>query len=382
MLTKINVPVNFEVAGLVAATIGAARGDGKEEWDSDSGASFLMSHTQAGMTAYKKAPAGTTVEFADGTILPVGGFGTVEGDLDQPGTTTKPVKMISDASVPGFSRKLLSTRKAVDQWGKPIVYNKAKTVLGFPGEESLVFNFCPRKGLFSAADVRRTPSQGTALGLTAKTVEAMRIEETNQWGPCAAVRGIPRQGTALAVVLKAHDMVEVHRELAHPSKEITQETAQAMGIATTGQWGFYEARLQAEAKRQTVLWVDGPDKTDRQGVGDEDRDVKPSEDESVGRRGAPQLDVQELELEQQPASLERNKKIQEAPPDPEEGTQEARPDPEGTQKAPLDPDEESRQAPSDREEETRKALSDPQEKKQEAPPDPNEGTQEAPPDLE
>ena len=35
MLAKINVPVNSEV-GLVAATIEEARGEGKEEWDSDS----------------------------------------------------------------------------------------------------------------------------------------------------------------------------------------------------------------------------------------------------------------------------------------------------------------------------------------------------------
>ena len=48
MLAKINVPANSDV-GLVAATIGAARGDGKEEWHSDSGASLHMSHTRAGM---------------------------------------------------------------------------------------------------------------------------------------------------------------------------------------------------------------------------------------------------------------------------------------------------------------------------------------------
>ena len=134
MLAKINVLENAEV-GLVAASTGAARGDGKEECNSDSGASFHMSHTQAGITAYKKAPAGTTVEVADGTTLPVDGFGTVEVDLDQPGTTTKPVKMVSVAYVPGFSRNLLSTRKAVEQWGKPLVSYKTKTVLGFPGEE-------------------------------------------------------------------------------------------------------------------------------------------------------------------------------------------------------------------------------------------------------
>ena len=105
MLAKINVPANSEI-GLVAATIGAARGDGEEEWDSDSGASFHMSHTRAGMTAYKKAPAGTTVEVADRTILPVDGFGTVEVNLDQPGTTTNSVKMVNITCVPGLSRNL------------------------------------------------------------------------------------------------------------------------------------------------------------------------------------------------------------------------------------------------------------------------------------
>ena len=132
------------LVGLVAATIGAACGDGKEEWDSNSGAAFHMSHTQTGMTAYKKVPVGTTVEVADGTLLPVDKFGTVEVHLDQPGTTTKPVKMVSVAYVPGISWNLLSTRKTVEQWGKPLVYYKTKAVLGFPGEESLVL---PSQGI-------------------------------------------------------------------------------------------------------------------------------------------------------------------------------------------------------------------------------------------
>ena len=105
-----------------------------------------MPYTQAGITAYKKAPAGQTVEVANGTILSVDGFGTVEMDMDQTGTTTKPVKMVFVAYVPGLLRNLLSTRKAVEQWGKALVYYKTKAVLEFPGEESLVFNFCPRKG--------------------------------------------------------------------------------------------------------------------------------------------------------------------------------------------------------------------------------------------
>ena len=104
---------------------------------------------------------------------------------------------------------------------------------------------------------------------------------------------------------KARNKVEVHHELTHPSEEITQITSQAMGIVTTGQWRLCEARLQAEAKRQAVQWVDGPDKTGSNGVGDKDLGVQPGEDESVGKREAPQLDVQELELEQQPVSQER-----------------------------------------------------------------------------
>ena len=166
MLAKTYVPANSEV-GLVAATIGAACGDGEEEWDLNSGASFHMSHTRAGMTADKKTPAGTTFEVADGTILPVDGFGTVGVDLDQPGTTTKPVKMVAVAYVPGLSRNLLSTRKAVEQWGKPLVYHKTKAVLGF-ARESLVFNFCPQKGLFFATCVRADPGSRCSAGVGSK----------------------------------------------------------------------------------------------------------------------------------------------------------------------------------------------------------------------
>ena len=183
------------------------------------------SHTQVGVTAYKKVPAGTTVEVADGTIMPVDRFGTIEVDLDQPGTTTKPVKMVVVAYVPGLSRNLLSTRKSVEQRGKPLVYYKTKSVLRFPGEESLVFNYCPRKGLFSATYVRRTPSQGAALRLAAKTAEATRIEATGQWWPSANVRRSPRQGAALAVAAKAHGMMEVYRVLAHLSEKTTQTMA-------------------------------------------------------------------------------------------------------------------------------------------------------------
>ena len=95
-------------------------------------------HAQAGMTIYEKAPVGTTVEVADGTMLPIDGFGTVEVDLDQPGTTSKPVKMVVVTYVPGLSWNLLPTCKGVEQWGKPFVYYKTKYVLRFPGKKSLV----------------------------------------------------------------------------------------------------------------------------------------------------------------------------------------------------------------------------------------------------
>ena len=179
MLAKINVPANSEVR-LVTATIGETRGDGKGGWDSDSCASFRMSYKQAGMTASKKAPAGmSTVEVSEGTSLTVDEFGTVEV-VDQSGTTTKPMEMGSVGYVPGLSRNLLPTFKSVEKWGKPLVYYKTKAVLGFPREGSLVFNFCPPKGLFCATGVRQPPSQEAALRLVANTAESMKIEATGQ----------------------------------------------------------------------------------------------------------------------------------------------------------------------------------------------------------
>ena len=50
MLAKLIVPAVPEVRA-VAAMVGAARRDRKEEWESDFGATFRMSHTHAGMSA-------------------------------------------------------------------------------------------------------------------------------------------------------------------------------------------------------------------------------------------------------------------------------------------------------------------------------------------
>ena len=80
MLAKLTVPAVPEVRA-VAAMVGAARGERKEERESDSSATFHMSDTRAGMSAYKKASPGTTVEIADGDILPMDGFGRIEVDL-------------------------------------------------------------------------------------------------------------------------------------------------------------------------------------------------------------------------------------------------------------------------------------------------------------
>ena len=172
--------------------------------------------------------------------------------LEQPGTMTKPVKMISVAYVPGRSRNLLPTRKALEQWGNPLVYYETKAVLEFPGERSLAFNFCPRKRLFSATGVRRTPSQEAALALAAKTAEAIIVEMTGQWEPrvdgrrsssqgaalalaaktagamrtaagqrrpCAHVKRSPRKGAALEAAAKARYVMKVHHVLADPEEK-------------------------------------------------------------------------------------------------------------------------------------------------------------------
>ena len=176
-------------------------------------------------------------EITDGNILPVDGFGRVEEDLDQPGHTTKMVKMDDVAYVPGHSRNLLSTIKAVEQWGKPLIYYRNKAVLGFPGDESLVFKFFPRKGLFSATSASRNPRQEVALGANLTENELVRITS----------------GTALAMIAGvSRDVMEVHRMLTHPNEDITRNAAEMMGIETTGQWGACETCFQAKAKRHAV----------------------------------------------------------------------------------------------------------------------------------
>ena len=235
MLAKLTVPAVPEVRA-VAVMVGAARSDRKEEWESDSGATFHMSHTRAGMSACEKAPPGTNIEIADGNILPVDGFGRIE--VDQPGHTTKMVKMDDVAYVPGLSWNLPPTIKAVEQWGKPLIYYRNKAILGFPGEESLVFKFCFRKRLFSATGARRIPRQEVAPWANLTESGLVRVAS----GTVLAMRaGVSR------------DVMEVHRMLVHPSEDITRKTAEMMGIETTGQWGACETCFQAKAERHAVL---------------------------------------------------------------------------------------------------------------------------------
>ena len=162
MLAKINVPANA-VEGLVAATTRAARGDGNVEWDSNPGASFHMSHTQARMTAYMETPAGTTVEVADGTILTVNGFGTVEVDLGQPGNTTKPVKMVFVAYMREPSRNLLSSRKAVEQGGvNRSSTTKRRLFWGSRGRSRLILTSAPARDCFRNRCETNPETKGSA----------------------------------------------------------------------------------------------------------------------------------------------------------------------------------------------------------------------------
>ena len=99
----------------MSVMMGADRGGSEEEWGSDSGARLHISHTRAGMTAYKKASPGTTVEVADGNILPVNWFATLEVGLDQPDNTTELARTGDVAYVPRHSRNLLSAFEVVEQ---------------------------------------------------------------------------------------------------------------------------------------------------------------------------------------------------------------------------------------------------------------------------
>ena len=84
-----------------------------------------------------------------------GSKGAGDGDLDQLSTTTKPVKMISVAHVPGLSRNLLSARKAVEQWVKSSPTTKPRLFWGSWGRNRCL-GFTTR--MFSCLGNRRLAS--------------------------------------------------------------------------------------------------------------------------------------------------------------------------------------------------------------------------------
>ena len=121
------------------------------------------------MAACKKTPTGTTVEVPDGTSLPVDGFGTIEVDLDQPGTTTKPVKMVSVTYMPHLSWIQLSTHKAMEQWGKPLVYYKKKEgCFRVPGGGVTCFKLLPPQGIISCQMCEMDPESRGSAGVGRK----------------------------------------------------------------------------------------------------------------------------------------------------------------------------------------------------------------------
>lgn len=106
----------------MTAMVGAARGDMKEEWELDSVATLHMPHVRTGMSDYKKAFPETTVDIANGNVLPLDGFGRIEVDLGQPRHTTKMVKIDEVAYLPGLSQNPLSALKAEGQWAQRLFW--------------------------------------------------------------------------------------------------------------------------------------------------------------------------------------------------------------------------------------------------------------------
>ena len=67
----------------------------------------------------------------------------------------------------------------------------------------------------------------------------------------------------------------------------------------TGTVSVLLVRARNFVERQAVQWIDGPKKTGRDGTGSDDRGMKSAGDETIFKRGTPQLHVQDLGQEQQ-----------------------------------------------------------------------------------
>ena len=68
--------------------------------------------------------------------------------------------------------------------------------------------------------------------------------------------------------------------------------------------------MPIKAKREAMQRIERPDKTGSNGVDDKDLGIKPGKDELIVRKGVPQLDVHELELQQQPVPQKRKQETQ------------------------------------------------------------------------
>ena len=185
---------------------------------------------------------------------------------------------------------------------------------------------------------------------------------------------IQELGQAQQLTLHEHD--ETQEAFGTESDDRGMRSA---GDGTFVERGTPQLNVQ-ELGQEQQLTLDEHETQEAFGTGSDDRGMKSAGGGTVvGRRGALQLEVQELELEQQSASsLELKKEVQEASSDHAEDTREA----------PSVREDEAQGTPSYPEEETLEAPSDPEEKILEAPSDPDEKTKyaaelaEGPTDLE
>ena len=229
--------------------------------------------------------------------------------------------------------------------------------------------------------------------ITRKTAEMMRIETTGQWGACetcfqakAKRHAVPKETderasirTRKIVESQAVQWVDGPKKTGGDGTGSDDRGMKSPGDGTIVERGTPQLNVQ-ELGQEQQLTLDEHETQEAFGTGSDDRGMKSAGGGTVvGRRGALQLEVQELELEQQPASsLELRKEVQEASSDPAEETREA----------PSDRKDEAQRTPSYPEEETLEAPSDPEEKILEAPSDPDEKTKyaaglaEGPTDLE
>ena len=157
-------------------------------------------------------------------------FGTIEMDLDQLGTTTEPVKMVAVAYVPGTMRTLVSTRNAVEQWGRSLV-----GVARFQLQPPQVIVFCNR--------CETDPESRGAAGVGKKNGSGEENRDDGRVGALHRCETEPESTSGVGFGGEsARDNRGTRCVLAHPCEEMTQKKVQVTGIVTTGQWGFFEAR--------------------------------------------------------------------------------------------------------------------------------------------